>query len=83
MSVVNTPSRIRLLARWYIRTKNVQTSNVLLKHSKVTYLFNRTQKYQRNLPTAWIATLLIFIIKLPYYIKRYSSSLSVTPSEKS
>ncbi|CAF2393824.1 unnamed protein product [Rotaria sp. Silwood2] len=60
------------VARWYLRTKNFQVYNSLSRQTKQTSLSSTQQKYSGNLPTALITTLLIFIIKLPSYIERYS-----------
>ncbi|CAF0765474.1 unnamed protein product [Rotaria sp. Silwood1] len=59
-------------ARWYIKTRNSQVCNSLSQQTKGISLPNPQQRYRGNLPTALITTLLIFMIKLPYYIERYS-----------
>ncbi|CAF0751495.1 unnamed protein product [Rotaria sordida] len=58
--------------RWYIRTKNFQVCNNLSNQTKEISLSNTQRQCRGNIPIALIATLLIFTIKLPYYIKRYS-----------
>lgn len=60
------------VARWYTRAKNTHLYNSLAQPTKEISIPKPKHQHGGASTTALITTFLIFIIKLPSYIERYS-----------
>ncbi|CAF1155617.1 unnamed protein product [Adineta ricciae] len=61
-----------MVSRLYTKTRIPPFAHVLVQQTKELAIPNQRRHYRGTLPTALITTLLLFMIKLPSYVKRYS-----------